>query len=126
MRWMSKLFKRKEKKGAKIKIEKSNKPAPYYIHESTPEREEKLLDWTADQIIKYDMGMPAIIFLYAQKPVSLIEFQMMWAFSSPFLDFLGLEAGSDLMRILERRENIDRLISKIEDRDPKLRQKRRL
>jgi len=86
--------------------------------EITPEEEERVIRKVASIIHKYGMDAAAILFLESFKPLVYVGGELGKFFISPFLPALGEEisiSGEKFFRIFEKRENIERLISMLEE-----------
>jgi len=86
--------------------------------EITPEEEERVIRKVASVIHKYGMDAAAILFLESFKPLVYIGGELGKFFISPFLPALGEEisiSGEKFFRIFEKRENIERLITILEE-----------
>ena len=86
--------------------------------EITPEEEERVIRKVASVIHKYGMDAAAILFLESFKPLVYVGGELGKFFISPFLPALGEEisiSGEKFFRIFEKRENIERLISMLEE-----------
>lgn len=89
----------------------------FWDEEITPEEVDEVIDWMAREIYKYGMEVAAILFLESSKPVTFVGSQFGQAFLTPFLPFLGDEMsvkGNKAMRVFEDRENVERLITRLE------------
>ena len=89
----------------------------FWDEEITPDEVEEVIDWMAREIYKYGMEVAAILFLESSKPVTYVGSQFGQAFLTPFLPFLGDEVsvkGNKAMRVFEDRENVERLIRRLE------------
>lgn len=87
----------------------------------TPE-EDALLDKIAAQIVKRGMVAPAILFLESIRPMNFVASQAM-AFFGPFAGILFNPAEFDTLReLLERRESIEHILSRIERHDQERKQ----
>ena len=89
----------------------------FWAEEITPEEVDEVIDWMAREIYKYGMEVAAILFLESSKPVTFVGSQFEQAFLMPFLPFLGDEVsvkGNKAMRVFEDRENVERLIKRLE------------
>lgn len=81
------------------------------------EDEEALLRKLAEKIVGYRMTVPAILFLESVKPLNFIGSQIM-VFFEPFVHiFFTLPDYERLAIILEKRDNVERLIEIIEETD---------
>ena len=84
--------------------------------ELTPE-EAELLTKIAKKVIQWQFTVPAIIFLESMKPLSWIGSQAM-VFFEPFVSALFNVREYNIFRgMMERRENMERLLQKIEELD---------
>ena len=80
----------------------------------SPKREDELLDELAKKIVGYGMTNIAIILLETIKPAAFVQGQLIYAYGSPFFDAFGFGILSDYAIVLQRTENIERLLRKIE------------
>lgn len=86
--------------------------------EVTPEEEEKIIRKAAEIIHNKGMDTAAIIFLETLKPVIFIGGQMGRFFLMPFLPFFGdrvYEGGEKFITTFEKRENVKKLTTLLED-----------
>ena len=90
----------------------------FWDEEVTPEDEDEVIEWVAQQIYKYGMETAGIMFLESLKPISRYGSSMGQMFVSPLLPFLGdniMVKGDKAMRIFEDTQNVERLIKRLED-----------
>ena len=90
----------------------------FWDEEVTPEDEDEVIEWIAQQLYKYGMETAAIMFLESLKPISRYGSSMGQMFVSPMLPFLGdniMVKGDKAMRIFEDTQNVERLIQRLED-----------
>ena len=88
----------------------------------TPEQE-VILDKIAKKIVYWRMTTPAILFLESVKPMNYLGSQMM-VFFEPFVQALfNVKEYNEFIRIMEERENVERLLVKIEKFDAEVEQK---
>ena len=79
--------------------------------------DEKLLDAVASRVVRMGMAVPAIFFLESTKPFSYIGSQGL-VFLEPFVkSILNLQSYDRFVALLEDRQNIERLLRRIEDLD---------
>jgi len=86
--------------------------------EITPEEEEELIRKVAMIIHKNGLEAAAILMIETVKPLSYIGGQMGRLFISPFLPAFGdkIEIGGEkLITVFEKRENVEKLLSMIEE-----------
>jgi len=80
-----------------------------------PEERDRILQKVADGIVRRGMETPAILFLEMNKPLSFFAGQgliVMSPFVAPFVGFENLQIAT---KVLDDRDNIERLIRRIED-----------
>ena len=76
---------------------------------------EKIIDEIASYIHKRKLEAPAIMFLEMNKPLSLFYSSLFYV-STPVLGaFMGVDRMKKLYLLMENRENIEKLICKIEE-----------
>ncbi len=88
-----------------------------YSSEDIPEDEkDKFLEKLSEDIVQRRLGIPAIIFLESIKPLSFVGSQIM-VMMNPFVQAIfNTKNFWMLTLILEKRENVECLIEKIERR----------
>ena len=87
------------------------------------EREEQIITSLAAKVVEWKMAVPAILFLESVKPLNFIGAQMM-VFFEPFVQTLfNLKDYDTFREMMERRENVERLLLKIEELDAEALQK---
>ena len=81
------------------------------------EAEEAIMVRMAEKVVEWKMTVPAIMFLESVKPLNYIGAQTM-IFFEPFVQTIFNFKEYDLFReMVERRENVERLLLKIEEID---------
>ncbi len=81
------------------------------------EAEERVLTKLATKVIEWKMTVPAILFIESVKPLNFIGSQAL-IFFEPFVQTLFNIKDYDTFReMMERRENVERLLLKIEELD---------
>jgi|SRR5579872_5533589 len=80
-----------------------------------PEERDRILQKVADGIVRRGMETPAILFLEMNKPLSFFASQGLIVMSPFVAPFIGFENVQIATRVLEDRDNIERLIRRIED-----------
>ncbi|MBN2335685.1 hypothetical protein JXL21_09000 [Candidatus Bathyarchaeota archaeon] len=86
--------------------------------EVTPEEEEKVIEWAAQEFHKYGLDAAAILFLESGKPLAFIGSQIGSMFVMPFLPFLGDSAyinGDKFFKVFQNRANLEKLIKRLEN-----------
>jgi len=88
-----------------------------YPRELTPEEEEELIEKISTTIVRSGLGTVALLYLESYKPLSFVGGQMTLFFLSPILPLLGKwgQLGTDLMMLISKRENVDRIIERIRE-----------
>ena len=90
----------------------------FWDEEITQEEEEEIIEWIAREFYKYGLETAGIMFLESLKPISRYGSSMGQIFISPILPILGdnlMMKGDKAMRVLERDENVEKLIQRLED-----------
>ena len=83
----------------------------------TPEEEEELIDLIAQKIQEQGLDMYATFMIETIKPLSFIGANMIRVFFAPILPALSASAGitgEKLFQLLEKRDNVDKLLNAIE------------
>ena len=82
----------------------------------TPEQDQ-ILDKIAKKVVHWRMTTPAVLFLESVKPMNYVGSQML-VFFEPFVQALfNLKEYNEFIRIMEERENVEKLLVKIEKFD---------
>ena len=86
------------------------------IHEPlSVEERDSIINAVAGKIVSMRLEVAAVLFLEMNKPLSFIASQSAWV-AMPFLaPILGPNLIANVSKLLAQRENIDLLISRIED-----------
>jgi len=80
----------------------------------TPEREKELIDQIAKRVVDHHMETPAILFLESFKPLSFVAGQFGRVYLGPLTPLLGSWSEEGLA-LLQKKENVDRLLRRIEE-----------
>jgi len=83
------------------------------LDEDIRDKEEELIEKIAQKIIDSDLDPIAIMFLNTIKPISNITGELGYFFLAPYLPILD-EKGYDFIDTFEKRENIERIIKRVE------------
>ena len=86
-----------------------------FTRELTPEEDERMIDRISEEVVNRNLDAPAIMFLESVKPISFIGSQLGMAFVAPFL-LVFWELGVDYIKFFEKRENVEKLLKKIEEK----------
>lgn len=90
----------------------------FWKDELDEEQSAALIEKAAAQIRKRKLEVPAILALESHKPLGFVAAHAAVMFSPFMVPFLGFEAVNGYSQLISKRENIDRLIAKLEE-DPK-------
>ena len=85
--------------------------------ESIPDDEDRVLEKVATRVVRWKMSVPAIIFLESVKPLNYIGSQTMVFFEPIVQTVFNFKDYDTFRRAMERRENVERLLQKIEAAD---------
>ncbi len=86
-------------------------------------KQEEILDRIANKVVTWRMTVPAILFLESVKPLNYIGSQML-VFFEPFVQaFFTVRDYNEFVRMMEERENVERLLQRIEKLDAEMLQK---
>ena len=90
----------------------------YFSDKVSPDREKEIIDKVARMIVrKYDMATIATFFLESWKPLVYIQGEL-GRFFTPLLGIFGTgidTVANEYIIVFENRENIDRLIGRINE-----------
>jgi len=91
------------------------RPARDWIDELSDEERDEVIEKVAKTVVKRGMETPAILFLEMHKPVSFFASQSL-VVVSPFAGpFIGMDNVQVASKLMEKRENVERLIQRIEE-----------
>jgi hypothetical protein len=82
-----------------------------------PEDELRVLDKLAERVVRWKMSVPAIIFLESVKPLNYIGSQALVFFEPIVQTLFNFKDYDTFRRAMERRENVEVLLQKIEAAD---------
>jgi hypothetical protein len=81
----------------------------------TDERRDEVIDSIAEKVVRRRLEMPAVLFLDMHKPLSFIASQSLLV-AMPLLGMMfGAQPVADLSKLLAERENVEKLIMRIEE-----------
>jgi len=83
--------------------------------ELTDEETEALVEKAANEITRRNLHTPAILFLEMHKPLAYIGANASLVFAPFAVPFLGFDFVNDYSRLFSKRENVEKLIRKIEE-----------
>lgn len=103
-----------------MSIFKSGIEPPEGDRPAIPAEEDAVLEKIARKVVQWRMAMPAILFLESVKPLNYIGAQAM-VFFEPIVQTIFNFRDYDVFRLaMERRENVENLLQKIEKHDAEL------
>lgn len=82
--------------------------------ELSDEERDAILERIAQGIVRRGMAAPAVLFLELNKPLSFVASQSLIVLTPFLAPFVGIENVYRYSRLLEKRENVERLIERIE------------
>jgi hypothetical protein len=85
--------------------------------EPIPDDEDRILNKLAERVVRWKMSVPAIIFLESVKPLNYIGSQTLVFFEPMVQTLFNFKDYDTFRRAMERRENVERLLQKIEEAD---------
>ncbi len=88
--------------------------ADFWEEDLTEEETERLLDKAEKEIRRRRMETPAIIALELHKPLANVGANALVVMAPFAVPFLGYDGVHDLSRLLRKRDNIERLIQRLE------------
>ena len=107
---------REEQKHIFSQVFRKNGPERMYDWEPTETEEEEIIDNLAKFLVKKGLATPAIFLLESIKPMSFIITHNLLAFGVPILGpFVDERTAAKYAAVLQKRENIERLISRMEE-----------
>lgn len=83
--------------------------------EIPPEKCAELIDKIASEVVKRRLEIPAILFLEMHKPLTYIASQGVVVFSPFMAPFFGFQNVQLAWKLMEKRENVENLICRIEE-----------
>lgn len=85
-----------------------------WAEELTEEQTAALIERAAEQIEKRGLNTAAVLMLEMHKPLAFVGAQTAIAFSPFIVPFLGFDGVNDYTRLFSKRENIERLLDRLE------------
>ena len=82
-----------------------------------PADEQRILDRLAERVVRWKMTVPALIFLESIKPLNYIGSQALVFFEPIVQTLFNFKEYDTFRRAMERRENVEFLMQKIEAAD---------
>ena len=86
------------------------------MREEFNEKDQALFDKLADFVIRRKMTAPAILFLESTKPLNFIGSQFLVVMGPLIKVFFNIAEYDRIVELMEKRENVERLICSIEKR----------
>ena len=88
--------------------------AEIYSQGLTEEETEAAIDRVAQDIVRRNLVTPAILLLEGHKPLAGVIGAASVVFAPFAIPFVGFDRYADVSRLLSQRENVERLIQRIE------------
>lgn len=85
--------------------------------ELTEEETNRLLDKAADLIKKRKLELPALLFFESHKPLAFVGASTAVTMAPFMIPFLGFDGVNDYSRLFSKRENIDKLLDRLDQRE---------
>lgn len=82
--------------------------------ELTEEQKEAIISRVSEEILKRRLETPAILFLEMHKPIANLAAHAVVAVSPFLMPFLGFNSVDEYSQFMSDRENIERLIRRLE------------
>lgn len=82
--------------------------------ELTDEQRDTILERIAQAVVERGMAAPAVLFLELNKPLSFVASQSLIVLTPFLAPFVGVDNVHRYSRLLEKRENVESLIERIE------------
>lgn len=86
------------------------------MSEEFNEKDQALFDKLADFVVKRKMSAPAILFLESSKPLNFIGSQFLVVLGPLIKVFFNIAEYDRIVELMEKRDNVERLICSIEKR----------
>nr|MDO8135444.1 hypothetical protein [Candidatus Njordarchaeum guaymaensis] len=90
----------------------------------SPQQEEELIEKIARLIVRSGADVPSTILLQAVGPFSYLSAHFLLLFLSPILPLFG-NAGENIVALLSKRENLSKLIQRVEALKKQLNEERK-
>lgn len=81
----------------------------------TPEDRDALIEKMAQRVERYGLYTPAILFLELNKPIAFLSSQAIILGSGALGPLFGMQNVQQVSKLLESRDNVERLIRRIEE-----------
>ncbi len=85
-----------------------------WAEELTDDETAALIEKAAEAIEKRGLNTPAVLMLEMHKPLAFIGSQTAITFSPFIVPFLGFDGVNDYTRLFAKRENIERLLDRLD------------
>jgi hypothetical protein len=85
--------------------------------ELTDEETDKLIDKAADMIRKRKLELPAMLFFESHKPLAFVGANTAVTFAPFLVPFLGFDNVNDYSRLFSKRENIEELLNRLDQKE---------
>jgi len=89
----------------------------FWKEKLTEQEEDALIEKAASEIKRRKLEVPAVLLFEMHKPLSYIGSQAAIVFSPFLVPFLGFDAVNNYSRLFSKRDSIERLLRRIEQKD---------
>lgn len=91
----------------------------FWETELSEEEADKLIDKAVSEIRRRKLEVPAILAIEMHKPLAYVGANAAVALSPFLVPFLGFDAINDYSRLFLKRDNVERLLARLENRSDK-------
>jgi hypothetical protein len=109
-------------RGTEVNSSESKEPSWQLWEDLPPEKEDELIEKMAQTIVKRKLGLMAQMILESLGPLTRIGAELGMTILGPYLEFFGVEKVTALFR---KRENVKRLMDRIEELEEEHKSKKR-
>lgn len=103
---------------SEMTIKNTDKDTWQYWEDLPKEQEDELIEKIAQYVVKHRLGLLAQFTLESVSPISRIGSEIGLALLGPYFEFFGAAKHAAIFR---KRQNVDRLINRIEELEEKAR-----
>jgi hypothetical protein len=83
----------------------------------TPEETDELLNKAAEVIRKRKLELPAMLFFESHKPLAFVGANTAVTFAPFLVPFLGFDNVNNYSRLFSKRENIEELLNRLDQKE---------
>jgi len=89
------------------------------VSDTLNQRQKELIEKVAEHVVRWHAAVPAIFFLESMKPLSFVGSQFLLVLGPIAQVFVNYSDYEEFVVAMERRENVELLLQRIEDLDSK-------